>query len=164
MRGFGHTCHLPPSSLLVKIPAMLPWHTLSDFDRCYAMAPKPKRWRYKPGQRERRERRLEREVAEARLAGDRSGPPLTLFHPRLSASLPDHVFQEEAVTAASVTVSSSEEYEDVLLEEDASSSAAPASGSRLQPKPKKRPKTSPGHGDDSRGRADRPTDRPDRPG
>eukprot|EP00439_Symbiodinium_sp_Y106_P018728 s5051_g2.t1 len=118
------------------------------------MAPKPKRWRYKPGQRERRERRLEREVAEARLAGDRSGPPLTLFHPRLSTSLPDHVFQEEEVAAESVPVSSSEEYEEVLLEEAASSSAAPAPDSRLRPKPKKRPRTSPSHGAGSRGEAD----------
>ena len=111
----GFWSHLSPFSFLLPcngwLLAQLSWCTPSDLAKCYAMAPKSRRWRYKPGQRERRERRLEREVAAARLAGDRSVPPLTLFHPQLSASLPDHVFQEEAVPAESVPVSSSEEYE-----------------------------------------------------
>ena len=96
------------------------------------MAPKPKRWRYKPGQRERRERRLERELVEAQRAGNGSGPPLTLFHPQLS---PDSVFQAEEVAAEPEPASPSEEYEEVLLEEVVSSPAAPAP----RPTPKKRP-------------------------
>ena len=52
------------------------------------MAPKPRRWRYKPGQRERRERReakAQAMSASSNPSGSRE-PPLTLYHPRLSSS------------------------------------------------------------------------------
>ena len=101
----------------------------------------------------RRERRLERELVEAQRTGNRSGPPLTLFHPQLSTRLPDSVLQAGEVAAEPELTSPSEEYEEVLLEETTSSPAAPAPGPRLRPTPKKRPQTGKSSGSGSRGEA-----------
>ena len=120
--GFALDLHTLPAPSPISPPA---WPVL--------MAPKLRRWRYKPGQRERRERREAR--ARATEAGSyRSGPgepPLTLYHPRLSSS---SGFEEE-------------EYVEVLVEDDLGGldrqeETQPASHPpepKLLPKPKKRP-------------------------
>ena len=114
--------HTPPAPSSISPPA-----------RPLLMAPKLRRWRYKPGQRERRERR-EARVRASEASSYRSGPsepPLTLYHPRLSSS---SGFEEE-------------EYVEVLVEDDLGGldrpeGAQPASSPpepKLLPKPKKRP-------------------------
>ena len=65
------------------------------------MAPKHRRWRYKPGQRERRERRLALLAEES--AGSSGGAPLTLYHTGLATRLPEAIFDsvEEDTTGRS---------------------------------------------------------------
>ena len=120
--GVALHLHILPAHSSISPPA---WPLL--------MAPKLRRWRYKPGQRERRERREAR--ARATEAGScrssPSEPPLTLYHPRLSSS---SGFEEE-------------EYVEVLVEDDLGGldrpeGTQPASSPpepKLLPKPKKRP-------------------------
>ena len=91
------------------------------------MAPKHRRWRYKPGQRERRERRLARELLAEESAGSSGGPPLTLYHPGLATRLPEAIFDSveedttgrSSVDAAVIQVDDDgEEYVEVLLDEE----------------------------------------------
>ena len=98
------------------------------------MAPKLRRWRYKPGQRERRERREARaRAAEASSYGSGPGePPLTLYHPRFSSS---SGFEEEEY----VEVLVEDELEGLDQLEETLPASHPPEPKRL-PKPKKRPR------------------------
>ena len=98
------------------------------------MAPKLRRWRYKPGQRERRERREARARAEeASSYGSGPGePPLTLYHPRFSSS---SGFEEEEY----VEVLVEDELEGLDQPEETLPASHPPEPKRL-PRPKTRPR------------------------